>query len=280
VRPVNLIPVEERSGNAPALRAGPVAYLLVAVLVAGLVAVTALVLSSNQITEKKAEVASLKQRESAAAARAEALAPYAEFADLATAREQTVRSLAQSRFDWERVLNELALVIPQDVWLTDLAGTASPAAQVEGGGSLASRAQIPGPALELTGCAPSQDAVAGFLTALRDIDGVTRVGLDSSERPDTQSSGGAAPTAGGDADASCQTRDFIVQFQILAAFDEVPVPAAAAVPAPTAPATTAPATEAETAPGGGTTEQQAARDSAAEQTQDAEQAVNVIGVVR
>ena len=225
MRPVNLIPVEERHGSAAALRAGATAYLLVAVMAVALIAVTASVLTSNQISDKEAELASLEEQERAAAARAQALAPYAEFAALASAREQTVRSLAKSRFDWERVLNELALVMPQDVWLISLAATASPEVQVEGGGTVAARAEIQGPALELTGCATGQDAVAGFLAALRDIDGVTRVGLESSERGDSEGSGEAGSAGGGSgAGASCRTRDFIAQFQIIAAFDEVTVP--------------------------------------------------------
>ena len=145
MRPVNLIPVEERQGSAAALRAGATAYLLVAVMAVALIAVTASVLTSNQISDKEAELASLEEQERAAAARAQALAPYAEFAALASAREQTVRSLAKSRFDWERVLNELALVMPQDVWLISLAATASPEVQVEGSGTVAARAEIAGP---------------------------------------------------------------------------------------------------------------------------------------
>ena len=31
----------------------------------------------------------------------------------------TVTSLADSRFDWERVMRELSLVLPADVWLTE-----------------------------------------------------------------------------------------------------------------------------------------------------------------
>ena len=126
MRPVNLIPVEERHGSAAALRAGATAYLLVAVMAVALIAVTASVLTSNQISDKEAELASLEEQERAAAARAQALAPYAEFAALASAREQTVRSLAKSRFDWERVLNELALVMPQDVWFDLSCGDREP----------------------------------------------------------------------------------------------------------------------------------------------------------
>ncbi len=75
---------------------------------------------------------------------------------------------------------------------------------------------IPGPALELVGCASSQDAVAGFVQALKDIDGVTRVGV--------QSSGLAGGAGESGSTASCQTRNFIAQFQMVVAFDAAPVP--------------------------------------------------------
>ena len=123
-------------------------------------------------------------------------------------------------------MRELALVLPADVWLTNLTGTGSPSVSVEGSGGISLRTSIPGPALELTGCARSQDAVAGFVTTLKDIDGVTRVGVQSTMLGSQQSSGAAssdsAPSSGGS--SSCQTKDFIAQFQIVAAFDAAPIP--------------------------------------------------------
>jgi len=89
------------------------------------------------------------------------------------------------------------------------------------------RAAAPGPALELSGCASGQKAVASFVTALNDIDGVTRVGVESSELPNKES--GAGVSAGGDASGSgasddCRTREFIAKFEIVVAFDAAPVP--------------------------------------------------------
>ena len=71
-------------------------------------------------------------------------------------------------------MRELSLVLPHDVWLTNLTGTAPAQMSVSGGASIALRSSVPGPALELVGCAAGQEAVAGFVTALKDIDGVTR----------------------------------------------------------------------------------------------------------
>ena len=135
-------------------------------------------------------------------------------------------SLADSRFDWERVMRELSLILPDDVWLTNLTGKANPTVQIDGEANIALRASIGGPALELAGCARGQEAVARFVSALKDIDGVTRVGVQSSQLGG-QSGGGAAPTVSGTATstAGCQTRDFVAQFEIVAAFDAAPTTA-------------------------------------------------------
>jgi Tfp pilus assembly protein PilN len=212
VRPVNLIPVEERRGENAPLRSGPLAYLLVGALVILLAGVTGLILTGNQISEKEAELTTLESEDARAAARAERLAAYTQFRNLSQARTETVSSLADSRFDWERVMRELSLVLPADAWLTDLSATAAGAEGGDGGSAVAG---VTGPTLELNGCAAGQEAVAGFVTALKDIDGVTRVAVQSSELPGK---------AGGGGDSECRTRKFIAQFQIVATFDAAPVP--------------------------------------------------------
>lgn len=238
MRAVNLIPPEERGGRLPA-RTGPLSYLVVGALVAALAAVTLLVLAENQVSDRKAEVAQLEQERDAEQARLDSLRSFAEFRSMEELRTATVTSLAQSRFDWERVMRELALVLPADVWLIELEGTVSPEVQVEDGADISLRESVPGPALELVGCTVSQEAVGRFVAALRDIDGVTRVTVASSERPELTEtdSQGATGEEGGSAD-DCRTQDFITQFQIIAAFDEVETPAVATpppVPSPPAP---------------------------------------------
>lgn len=249
MRPVNLIPPEERRDKGT-VRTGPIAYLLVGSLALALAAVTLLVLTDNKISDRKGEITELETQEAAAQQRANGLAPFAQFASLEEQRTATVKSLADSRFDWERVLRELALVMPSDIWLTELSGgvgSSDPAAAsaAPAGGETS----VPGaPSLSLTGCGTGHESVAGFLSALRDIDGVTRVGLVRSERPtgDNVSTGGGAESS-----ADCRTQDFISQFEILAAFDAVPAPAVpGAAPAPTAPA---PTTTPETTPASETT---------------------------
>jgi hypothetical protein len=122
-------------------------------------------------------------------------------------------------------MRELSLVLPHDVWLTSLDASASSESGSEssgGGGSVAA------PSLQLSGCAAGHEAVAGFVTALKEIDGVTRVQVQSSELGGRKA--GAGSTSGGDSDSSdsaaggCQTRSFIAQFSMTVAFDAAPLP--------------------------------------------------------
>jgi Tfp pilus assembly protein PilN len=258
MRPVNLIPAEERRGEHAPIRTGPIAYLVVGALVLVLGAVTLLVLTDNKIADRKAKVATLQERDAVAQARAQQLAPFAQFSLAEEQRTATVRSLADSRFDWERVLQELARVLPADVWLTGLTGTVSSDVEIDAGASVDTRANISGPALEMAGCAKGHKGVAGLLSALKDIDGVTRVGLSASERggsgTGTSSSTTTTDASGGAATTSCSTRDFISEFQVVAAFDAAPTPAipAAAPDASTAPATASTGSTASSAPAAGT----------------------------
>jgi Tfp pilus assembly protein PilN len=230
MRPINLIPPEQRRGSQASLRSGPLAYILVGALVLALAGVAALVLTGKQVSDREADLAELRAEDAQASAKAERLSPFTQFRNLREQRVATVSSLADSRFDWERVMRELSLVLPDDAWLVSLTATASPEVTIEAGGAgstgsdLALRDSAPGPALELTGCASGQDSVAGFVAALRDIDGVTRVGVVSSELPDSDSGAGSPESDKGGGSEDCRTRDFIAKFEIVVAFDAAPIP--------------------------------------------------------
>jgi hypothetical protein len=111
--------------------------------------------------------------------------------------------------------------------LTELNASASPASgsgEGSSGGTL--RAAAAGPALVLSGCATGQESVAGFVTGLKDIDGVTRVGVESSELSDQEEGAGSTgesseTEAGG---TECRTRKFITKFNLVVAFDAAPIP--------------------------------------------------------
>lgn len=260
MRPVNLIPPEQRRGDRAPLRSGPVSYMVVGLLAAVLVGVTALVMAQNGITDRESEVAALQVRLDEAQQEAQALKPYADFASLEQSRMTTIVGLAKSRFDWERVLRELALVIPADVSLTSLQGNAS------NGNDVGGAAAAPGagtPVLVVSGCAPGHVAVAGFLAAMEDIDGVTRVGLESStgsEAQQTEVSGASTstPSSGG-----CPRGK---TFSAKVVFDDYASQSAATGAVPVDPAVSAAGTP--TAP--------VADNSQSEQIQQSQQAVNLV----
>ena len=253
MRAVNLIPPEERRGTGAPTRTGRAPYILLAAMALLIGALALFVKTSGSIADREAEIAGLEVAERDAQARAEALRPFASFASTHEAREATIESLARSRFDWERVVGELSRVMPADIWLSELVATASPEVSIEGGETISLRSDVAGPALELIGCGRSHDSVAGLIAAMEDIDGVTRVTATNSSKEKAAAAAEGSSAAAGAAD--CQTRSSVAAFELVVAFDEVPVPpttTAAPVATPVAgastPAATPPAPAEGTAP--------------------------------
>src|SRR5262245_7094486 len=115
------------------MRTGVFSYVLIGALGAAVLAVAALALTSKQISDKKSEVAQLQVQEQQAQAKAQSLNAFTTFRAAQEARSTTISSLAQSRFDWQRVLNEFARVIPSNVWFVKVAGTVDPTVSVPDG---------------------------------------------------------------------------------------------------------------------------------------------------
>jgi Tfp pilus assembly protein PilN len=223
MRPINLIPPEQRRGLEAPIRTGPLAYLTVGALAAILIAVVAVVSTNNSIGDRRGELASLEQRKSAADTKLKSLQSFASMRSIADQRTATVSNLAGSRFDWVRVMDEFSRILPSDVWLVGMTATVRPGVEVDSGAKVSTRSEVDGPALEIVGCTTSQNAVAGFVSDIKDIDGVTRVGVSSSKRPERSTSGsqGSGGQSGSD---ECRTADSITRFEIVAAFDNVPNP--------------------------------------------------------
>jgi Tfp pilus assembly protein PilN len=189
MRAVNLIPAEERRGAGGAAgRSGGGAHVLLGALALLLALVAVYTVSGREIETKHAELTAGERQLADLEAAATRLQGYEQFAALRERRVQTVASIAGSRFDWSHSLRELSRVTSDEAWLTAVTGTVAPGVSMSGGAS-ALRGALPLPALELTGCTVSQDAVARMMSRLRQVDGVERVSLASSEK--------AAPGAGG-----------------------------------------------------------------------------------
>jgi Tfp pilus assembly protein PilN len=259
VKAVNLIPLEERRGAAGG--SSTPTYGLLGLLGLLVVAVTAWVVLSNQIGERKADLAREQGKATAAQTRAEGLKPYVAFAELSKKRVDTVTELAQTRFDWEGTMSDLARVVGGNVWITSFTGTVAPGVEVGGssaaGGDTGSvRSALPDPAVELSGCATSNDEVVRFVSRLRAMTGVTRVTLAGATKSDTKTAataptapaaGGASGGASGGSDCT-QGSDRYPVFGLVIFFKPLPG-GAAVVPAAggAAPATPAPAAKSATA---------------------------------
>jgi hypothetical protein len=113
--------------------------------------------------------------------------------------------------DWERLVRELAHVLPAGVWIQNAnAADASVASQsstsTPPSGSTGSTGSDP--SLTLQGCAPDQRTVAKTLVRLRELQGATDVKLEHSGAPADAPSATGAPAstpATGGAGGDCGT---------------------------------------------------------------------------
>jgi Tfp pilus assembly protein PilN len=236
VRPVNLIPKEQqrRGSGVTEGRTGLGAYLVLGFLGVAVLGVALVVTTSNKVNEKKDKVAQLDQQTSSAKAAADTLRPYGSFAQVADSRVETVNSLLDTSFNWERVLRSLSRTIPSNVWLTSFTGTVSPSVKVEsesGGAAATARGKTNSPAVALGGCTYSHSAVAKMMVRMRNIDDVSEVLLQSSEKSDSAEQTAGAAGAGNDSSGDdCRTDNDITKFEILVVlgYDKTQSAAAAA----------------------------------------------------
>jgi Tfp pilus assembly protein PilN len=195
MRAVNLIPRDARRGGmTPSLGKLGTSHVVVALLVIALGFVTLYVLANNTVSQRQSQLAGLKQQVTTMQAQVARLNSYAQFEKLAQEREQTVREIANSRFDWHGALSDLSKVVPANTSLQSLVATVSPTVSGAGGGAGSVRGDISAPAFELKGCTGNQDEVAQLMSRLRVVNGVTRVTLEDSTGT---SSGAPASSSGG-----------------------------------------------------------------------------------
>jgi Tfp pilus assembly protein PilN len=194
MRAVNLLPSDLR-GTAPAAAPsarpererveGIGAYVVLGAMALCVAMLAVYVLATNTVKQKQTDLTEVTAQADAAAQAAAKLKPYADFEALAKARVETVRGLAAARFDWEQALRDLSRAVPGDVKLQSLTGDMGlPGTAGSSGDPL--RGSIKAPAISLAGCATDQTSVARMLAHLRAVDGVTRVSLSKSEKPDSK----------------------------------------------------------------------------------------------
>ena len=175
MRAVNLLPRDEApksfaAGRGVVFGGAGGAALVTAVLV------SMMMTAGGKVDEKQAELDGLRAQIAAIP-----VAPDKDTSgDAALAAEKGARIGALSaalsnRVAWDRVLRQVSLVLPDDVWLTNLKATA-PAAT----GAVAPGAAAPVSGFALTGSTYSQSGVARFLSRLAVIPDLANVRLQSS----------------------------------------------------------------------------------------------------
>jgi Tfp pilus assembly protein PilN len=204
MKAVNLLPPDLRGAGTPASAVGSAdasvgragALGVLGALAFCVLALAAYVLTTNTIKDRQAELDQVTAQAASVTQHAAQLKPFADFQAQAAQRVATVRDLASARFDWEQALRDISRAVPGNVTLTSLTGTVS---AENGSGGSSARAAIAAPAIELKGCTTGQRAVADLLSRLRTVDGVSRVSLSKSDRPEvaaTASSSGASAVPG------------------------------------------------------------------------------------
>jgi Tfp pilus assembly protein PilN len=185
VKPVNLIPQDQRRGR-PSDSGGKGAPIALGVLATLLVMVVVYVLTANSVTDNKDKTRAASAEADKLEAQASQQNSYANFAQIAATRTLSVSQVAATRFDWERFMRELALIMPDGSWLQ------SADASVTGETGSATASSTPStpapagtvaavqPAATLIGCTPNQDDVAGMLVRLGQLNRVEDVQLNES----------------------------------------------------------------------------------------------------
>jgi len=188
VRPVNLLPAElrrQQSGGHPG-----VAYAVLGVLAVVLLMTLGYVLTSNQANSRRSDSAQAQQETQRLEARSKQLGPFGDFTQVRETRVASVKELAKSRFDWERFMRELALVLPGGTWLQESTASVTGDLSTAGGGSggsASSSGSQPGqasgqPAAQLVGCTPRQSDVARMMVRMRRMYRVDDVQLNESSQ--------------------------------------------------------------------------------------------------
>ncbi|MBA3302059.1 MAG: hypothetical protein H0T15_09355 [Thermoleophilaceae bacterium] len=238
MRPVNLLPNADRQRErargpaSPGDNRGYVALGLLGVLV---LAVLGFVLTSNSANSKKTELGKVQAETASLQQQVAALEPYQRFAEIKQTRLTSVSTLAAGRFDWERLMRELALVLPKSASISSLDALAAPKPEAAGAPAGASAAPA-GPTAQIAGCARGHRGVATVLVRLRSMSGVDDVKLGNSTETESGSAAGAGASSssagGGEAAGDCgKDNSFEATVQFTAPAPDSPPRRGAKVPA-------------------------------------------------
>jgi Tfp pilus assembly protein PilN len=246
MRAVNLLPREIARQRKPLLAPQNAPVLVGAGL--GVVVVAALGLGymheSGAVSSAQSQLAAVKAQLAATPRPAQPAPQHvqdnAQLSSEQTALKSAVSTALGGRVAWDRILREFSLVLPDDVWLSNLTLT-TPTVSTS---AVPTTSSTP-TGLAITGSTYSHDSVARLLARLSLIPELKNVTLQSDNVAGATTPGATPSTASASA-AGATTPAGLVTFTIVA--DIVLPPGAASVVAPTAPPV-APSTDTTTTTG-------------------------------
>ena len=198
MRPVNLLPATAPPAQAASGGKSNSSYIVLGVLAALVIAVLGYVLTL-ELRSLRATTRSRPPRPSRPTPRRRLRAP--ELRHLRHRRPDARRlrgQLAIGRFDYERLMRELAHVLPTDVWLTGFDAEAGSGLDAAAPSAAAASTGATTPHRPCTPAAPRRSTqVATTLVRLREIQGSDEVDLASSSKTLGQASGGDASSGCG-----------------------------------------------------------------------------------
>jgi Tfp pilus assembly protein PilN len=191
MRPVNLVPQDQRR-RVRTETSGKGAHVVLAVLVIMLGLVVSYVLTANKVTERKNETAAVSAEADRLEAEAAKRVSYSDFAQIAQTRLQSVASVAARRFDWERVMREVSLIMPSGSWLksADASVLGTPGGAQAATPTTTASVGAVSPTANFVGCTPHQSDVARMMVRMRQMHRVEDVELNAS----TQEQAGSPAT--------------------------------------------------------------------------------------
>jgi Tfp pilus assembly protein PilN len=208
VKAVNLIPSEQRRAQ-PTGKASGAAYAIVGVLAIFLAMAVVYVTTSNKVNENETKAAEAKQEAEALEAQAAALGSFTDFAAIKEQRLASVVAAAQTRFDWERLMREVSMIMPEGSWLR------TTSASVVGDQTSTDQTATPtagaalNPTATFVGCTRKQSEVATLMVRMGQLHRATDVKLNQS----------AQETSTGE--ASIDSCGSLYQFDVTVSFEPV-----------------------------------------------------------
>jgi Tfp pilus assembly protein PilN len=180
MRAVNLLPRDEGRRRRTRAEQAPFIVGLGLVVLTTLALCAAFLMASSKASDKQAALDALQQQLELLPPKPKGPTPIeAGLAGERTARVTAVSNALTRRVSWDRVLRELSLVLPDDIWLTSLSAR-SPASPAS---AAAAPAKAPGAAptgLTVNGYTYSHESVARLLSRLSVLPDLTNVQLQSS----------------------------------------------------------------------------------------------------